>query len=114
MTLQESQFKFMRMLPRLLDQAHLMGYELTAGEAFRSREEALRLSRVGKGILQSLHTSRLAIDLNLFKNGEYLILSSDHTALGEWWEKLGGAWGGRFVGKSQDGNHYSLPWDGRK
>lgn len=30
--------------------------------------------------------------------------------IGEYWESIGGAWGGRF----NDGNHYSLGHGGRK
>jgi len=48
-------------------------------------------------------TKRLAIDLNLFKDGEYLTDTEDHRFLGEFWESLGGTWGGRW----DDGNHYS-------
>lgn len=58
----------------------------------------------------SLHYIGLAIDLNLFKNGEYLKDTNDHKELGEFWESLGGSWGGRF----NDGNHYSLEHNGRK
>ena len=49
-----------------------------------------------------MHRSRLAIDLNLFRDGKYLTSSEDHRVLGEWWESVGGMWGG-----SEDGNHYS-------
>jgi len=30
--------------------------------------------------------------------------------LGEYWESIGGSWGGRFG----DGNHYSLKYKGRR
>jgi hypothetical protein len=64
----------------------------------------------------SLHHIGLAADLNLYWEGKYLSRSVDHRELGEWWEKLGDTlglplcWGGRF----NDGNHYSLEWQGRK
>jgi hypothetical protein len=47
---------------------------------------------------------RLAIDINLFKDGVYLESTEHHRQLGEWWEAQGGTWGGRF--KQPDGNHY--------
>ena len=55
---------------------------------------------------------RLAIDLNLFRDGAFLQSSEDHRALGEWWEKQHplARWGGRFM----DGNHYSLEHGGVK
>ncbi len=49
---------------------------------------------------------RLAIDLNLFRDGRYLETTEDHAPLGLFWESLGGTWGGRF--RDPDGNHYSL------
>ena len=58
----------------------------------------------------SNHKVRLALDLNLFKDGRYLSATSDHEPLGEYWESIGGAWGGRF----DDGNHYSLEHEGHK
>jgi len=51
----------------------------------------------------SFHYKRLAIDLNLFYSGRYLTSTKAHQQLGEFWELLGGSWGGRW----QDGNHYS-------
>ena len=89
-----------------------MGYELTFGEAYRSPEEAARLAKLGLGIAKSLHTQRLAVDFNLFRDGKYLSSTSAHEPLGEWWEKQHELcrWGGRFG----DGNHYSLEHEGRK
>jgi hypothetical protein len=51
----------------------------------------------------SFHYMRLAIDLNLFWKGTYLTETADYEVLGEYWESLGGTWGGRF----DDGNHFS-------
>lgn len=109
-TLRQKQSRFALMLADLLLQSARMGYEITLGEAYRSPEEATRLAKAGKGVVNSLHTQRLAIDLNLFKEGRYLSSSEAHRPLGEWWEEQGGTWGGRFG----DGNHYSLAHGGRK
>lgn len=115
MMLREKQSLFVRLTANLIIQASAMGYELTFGEAYRSKEEAARLAKAGLGIKTSLHTSRLAIDLNLFKDGKYLTLTEAHRPLGEWWEAQSNkdyecCWGGRFG----DGNHYSLAYGGRK
>jgi hypothetical protein len=40
----------------------------------------------------------------------YLKETKDHAFLGEFWEEMGGSWGGRF----NDGNHYSLEHNGRR
>jgi hypothetical protein len=115
MTLREKQSAFARRVGSLILKADSLGYEITFGEAYRSPEEAARLARLGRGILKSLHTSRLAIDINLFKDGVYLPSTESHKELGEYWESLSTdeikcAWGGRF----EDGNHYSVEHDGRK
>ena len=49
-------------------------------------------------------------NLNLFVDGVWLQSTEAHRELGEWWESVGGSWGGRFG----DGNHYSLAHEGRK
>jgi hypothetical protein len=56
------------------------------------------------------HKNRLAVDLNLFKDGLYLDQTEDHRPIGEYWEALHpeNVWGGRF----QDGNHYSRRHNG--
>lgn len=110
MTLREKQSKFVKMVAKLIDFAYAQGYELTFGETYRTPEQAALNAKTGKGIAKSLHTLRLAIDLNLFKDGEYLTSSSAHLPLGLYWESLGGSWGGRF----NDGNHYSLEHNGVK
>jgi hypothetical protein len=115
MTLRQKQSIFALRVARLILKANEMGYEVTFAEAYRSPEEAARQAKAKKGIAQSLHTQRLAIDLNLFKDGVYLSSSESHRPLGEWWERQSteGAdccWGGRF----HDGNHYSIAHDGRK
>lgn len=115
MTLRRKQSAFVRLVAQLIDHAYSEGFELTFGEAYRSPEEAARLAKTGAGITRSLHIDRLAIDLNLFKDGKYLTATAYHRPLGEWWEaqstpELQCCWGGRF----SDGNHYSIAHQGRK
>jgi hypothetical protein len=82
------------MVGQLIDFAYKNGYTLTFGDAYAQ----------GGHKSASEHYRRLAIDLNLFKDGNYLTKTSDHTPLGEFWETIGGVWGGRW----DDGNHYEL------
>jgi hypothetical protein len=112
LTMGERQRLFAKLLARLLDKAHELGFELTLGEAWRPPEMAKIYAQQGKGIVNSLHVDRLAIDLNLFKDGKYLDSGLEHKALGEWWEQQHPlcAWGGRF----KDPNHYSVRYAGRK
>lgn len=106
-----AQWKFASMVPRLLDHAFALGLRCSLGEAERSKAQAAANAKSGKGIANSLHIDRLAIDIHLYRaDGTYLSRTEDHTALGEYWESIGGTWGGRFG----DGNHYSLAYGGRK
>lgn len=108
MKLSEKQAKFAGMVARLILHAEALGYRVTLGEAYRMPEAT-------HGHPRSLHKQRLAIDLNLFiqdSSGrwQYKPNSSAHLPLGEYWESLGGAFGGRWG----DGNHYSLEHGGMK
>lgn len=115
LSLGEKQRLFTKLVGILIEYAYQEGYELTFGDAFRSPAEATRNSQEGSGIKNSLHVLRLAIDFNLFKNGQYLTATSDHEPLGIFWESLHPLcrWGGRFVSRP-DGNHYSLEHEGVK
>lgn len=111
MSLREKQSKFARMVADLIIKAYSLGYEITLGDAYRDPRLHGELGvKKGYGHPRSAHKIRLAIDLNLFKDGKFLEGTNAHKELGEWWETQGGSWGGRF----NDGNHYSLEHDGIK
>jgi hypothetical protein len=59
----------------------------------------------------SNHYLKLAGDINLFIDGEYITTTEGHRFSGEKWEERHELcrWGGRF----DDGNHYSLLHNGR-
>lgn len=96
----EKQSKFAGMVGQLIQFAYAHGYELTLGDAW---------ARSGH-MKNSLHYIKLAIDLNVFKDGVYLKEGEAFSDLGEYWESIGGSWGGRF----DDGNHFSLEHNGRR
>lgn len=113
MSLLSLQFEFMRLVPRLIDKAHELGFEVTEGDAYRDpRVHGALGVKLGYGHAKSGHKNRLAIDLNLFSDGEYRPDTDAHRELGEWWERQHPAarWGGRFA----DGNHYSFEYQGMK
>ena len=106
MTERERQSYFAQMVPLLLQYATLLGYEYTLGDAYRDPRAHGEYGQKGPyGSANSYHKRKLAIDVNLFKNGVYLTETKDHERLGVFWEILGGTWGGRF--SDPDGNHYS-------
>ena len=137
-TLREKQSRFAKELPRLLDYAYSLGWEVTLGECYRSDEQseinALGASgrealcklierafpllarkirnNTGNGIRASLHTKRLAIDLQIFVGGIWAQHAGPYKKLGEFWESLGPdyRWGGRFG----DTPHYSIEHEGVK
>jgi hypothetical protein len=111
MTLGQKQRKFVRMIAKLIEWAYENGYELTFGDAYRDpRLHGDFGEKLGYSAAKSIHKLRLAVDLNLFKDGNFLADTEAHTPLGVKWESMGGTWGGRF----KDGNHYSLEHEGCK
>ena len=111
MTLGQKQRKFAQMVGSLIARAYSLGYEITLGDAYRDpRLHGGMGVKKGYGAGRSCHKLRLAVDLNLFRDGKLLTSTEDHLQLGEWWESQGGSWGGRF----SDGNHYSLEHEGSK
>ena len=103
-SLRERQSEFASKVPMLINKALELGYEVTLGDAYRDpRVHGSFGERKGYGESKSFHKLRLAIDINLYKEGKYLTKTEDHKVLGEYWESLGGSWGGKW----QDGNHYS-------
>ena len=95
---------------KLIQQAVVLGYTVTLGEAWRTAQQAALNAAVGTGIVHSLHIERLAIDLNFFKSGIWVTDGSELQDIGSWWEALGPQhyWGGRFG----DGNHFSISPNG--
>lgn len=113
----EKQARFADLVSQFIQKSEKMGYLLTFGEAWRPEIVAEMYAKMGKGISNSLHCLRLAIDLNAYFEGKWLDASEDwhipHLEnLGKLWESLGGSWGGRFQSPKQDYNHYSLMHNG--
>lgn len=117
----EKQAKFLQTVAIFIPYSTKLGYLLTLGEAWRPPELADLYAKDGRGISNSLHCIRLAIDLNAFKNGVYLDGSEAWhipllSRLGTLWKSLDPfcAWGGDFAQKEKDYNHYSFKHNGVK
>ena len=111
-TLGAKQRRFTRMVGRLIEHAYAQGYELTVGDAYRDpRVFGIHGERLAGSYsaAYSNHKLRLAIDLNLFRDGKYLTTDEAHAPLKDYWESIGG--GARIPG---DANHYSLEHEGRR
>lgn len=104
---------FTRLVAQLIQWIEAQGYNVTFGEAWRTPEMAKIYENRGQGISNSLHKIRLAIDLNLYMQGEWLQKTEEYTPVGTYWESLSTGlykccWGGRFG----DGNHFSVEHQG--
>lgn len=108
--LSSKQRAFPVMLAKLIIWIYANGYECVIGEVKRTNAQAQANALAGIGIQHSLHLLSLAADIMLFKNGVYLTDTESYRPLGEYWESLGGSWGGRFA--KPDGNHFSLSYQG--
>ena len=107
MTLGQAQREFALDIAHLIFHAYEMGYEISFGDAYRDPRVHGEYGIKGSyASAKSEHKRRLAIDLNLFKDGKYLPKTEDHKALGHFWKSLRpeNVWGGDF--SNPDGNHY--------
>lgn len=121
MGIRKMQSIFTTNISLLIKFARSEGLEVTFGDAYRdpllakinsgkydliNRATGDRITLARRGAENSLHRRRLALDLNLFKNGIYLSTTEAHRAMGRFWESLNvlNRWGGRF----DDGNHYEM------
>lgn len=119
----------MRNRAHLINFAFGNGFELTAGEAYRSEKtQAEHVKSGASQTMNSMHLKRLADDYNIFwrlEDGTDYLLFSDKEAierdlmlakpLGEYWCDLdeNNRWGGDFDkdgnplnGKFRDGGHF--------
>ena len=110
------QMIFAQNVAKLIQYIFQQGYSCTLGEALRTQEMAEIYAKRGTGIRNSLHLKKLAIDLNLFKDGVLLTASQKHKPFGDYWESLNtlNRWGGDWNGNDivdpgdDDGNHYEM------
>lgn len=111
-SLRQLQSLHVRCVAKLIEWATTAGYELTWSETYRTPEQAMINAANGSGIVHSLHLIRLAVDLNLFKDGVNLTSLEDYRPLGEYWKTLDPLcrWGGDF--QRVDADHFSITFQG--
>jgi len=94
MALSDRQQAFSRKIARLMLVAEEMGYQITVGDFFRDpRAHGVYGTKLGYSAANSQHKRRLAADLNLFRNGEYLTgveAENTHRDLHRVWSLMGG------------------------
>ena len=111
-----SQSIFAGNVSKLIRYINENGHTCTFGEAWRTPEMAAIYAKKGIGIKRSRHCDRMAIDLNLFKDGVYLMDTEAWRPFGEYWQSLNplNRWGGDWDGDGiadpgeNDGNHFEM------
>ena len=88
-SLSSQQRKFAKLLEKLLHCIHSNGWECTLGECLRTPEQQEIYLKSGKSkIVDSKHLNKLAIDINLFINGEFTTNEHYYRKLGDFWRSL--------------------------
>lgn len=108
----EEQTIFVKQVGELIAFCYAQGFYLTFSETYRTPEQAAIYAKENKGIKNSLHCQRLAIDLNLFIRNTldgklvYQATVAPYKFLGDFWKHLDShnRWGGDF--SSRDANHF--------
>jgi len=96
-TLQKRQCDFTSAVSKLIVHAIVLGYEVKVAEW--NRLLVTQQDYVARGVswtLDSRHLDNLAVDIYIFKDGVIIMGGEPYRALGEYWESIGGRWGGRF------------------
>ena len=100
MSLSNEQWLFLQDVSSLITYAKDKGYKLTGGELYRTKEQQDIYVKEGKSkTYNSNHLKRLAIDFNLFVDGDIIWSKSDEwIELGNYWESLNdeNKWGGNY------------------
>lgn len=112
MKLSEKQQIFTRNVGLLIEYASECGYGLTFGHAWRSLDEQLRLVEQGKSkTMESNHLNRLAVDFNVFYEGELTYDWALIKLLGDYWERLHpkNRWGGDWNGNDRADGFIDVP-----
>lgn len=105
----QNQADFLLDVTRLINKATELGFQVTAGELYRTPEQQEIYVKTGRSrTMNSLHLQRRAVDLNFFLNGKLTYDRQVLAPLGAYWESLHplNSWGGNGV-KLVDTPHFS-------
>jgi hypothetical protein len=106
MSLNSEQAAFLRDVVKLFEFIWKSGYEITAGELYRTVEQQEIYVKTGRSkTMNSMHLKRCAIDLNFFKDGNLIQDRDSIKPIGDHWESLNekNRWGGNWRGLVDSG-----------
>lgn len=119
MTTREKQWQFLKMVGRLIARAEASNTPIVILEYYRSLD--VQKGYVARGVsktLDSKHIIGLAVDIafldDLRDDGKINYPIEKYRPLGEFWESMGGRWGGRFgetspgAGNGWDAGHFEF------
>jgi hypothetical protein len=107
MNLTDKQQKFAIMTSHLIRWCWFSDIRVTYGETFRPKETCELYAKQGRGIANSLHNIRLAVDFNAFIAGEYQVGPEPYDKMHDYWDSIGGA-----ARIEDDLGHFSLEHEG--
>ena len=117
------QVRFLWLLGKLLHFACLAEIRLIVLSFYRTAEEQKALYQIGRRGVEgekpitscdgyerpSRHQSRTAIDLNIVnEDGVRINVPDLYAKLGEYWEGIGGTWGGHFIISGPETWHFDF------
>lgn len=108
MTLSDKQFEFAKDVTKLLIYLINNGYKFTLGEALRTKEQQRIYFDSGASLtMNSQHLDKMAIDLNIWVDGDLTYNKDKLFRVGRYWKSLSpeNRWGGDFKDIS-DANHF--------
>ena len=109
MTLREKQADFVVMVSKLVCFAFVTGIKVFVLEWYRDAERQKELIKSGasqiKNASQGKHVRGLAVDICIMEGRTVTWDFNKYVPLGEYWEKIGGVWGGRWK-TIRDGVHF--------
>ena len=100
MKLLEHQFNFWGNVFSLTNHAHQRGWMIQAQELLRTKYQQEEYLRTGLSkTLKGYHLKGLAIDLNMYKGGQWIQDKLSLQELGDYWESLDSLnrWGGNWT-----------------
>lgn len=113
MSLNQKQAEFTSAIAKLIVWANGRGIHCIGAELFRTPEQAEIYARQGKGIRNSVHTKKLALDLFILgDDGKVTWDREPYARLGTKWKQMDdrARWGGDF--RNRDSVHFSFEHNG--
>jgi len=103
----KKQSKFAQDVAKLLQYINDQGEHCTLAEAYRTPEQAALYAKEGKGIKDSLHCVRCAIDICLFDaDWKYQTKAEPYKKYADYWVTLDPANRAGYFWEKKDANHF--------